>query len=194
MHSILEESKEEQSKNRDVSVTLECIRMEFKPIQEEDASPDRFSSRDNTPLHKKYKNKADPTLEEAAESIQIDNRIIQKDLDEARESDDFVIKRLHEITFERLTEDYLLNLIEDDLQLAKIQLYFFADLCYLMNFDCECSQFSHKTVSNLIYLITSSVKLDSEIKAGLACILNAILRNYNESITKKPNYLRMYEK
>lgn len=64
-----------------------------------------------------------------------------------------------------------------------------------MNFDCPCSHFSQPTVSNLLKLLTNkNSKLDSHIKAGIARILNTILRNHDDNILSRPYFLRMYEK
>ena len=64
-----------------------------------------------------------------------------------------------------------------------------------MNFECPCSKFSSKTVANLLSLLTNTnSKLDLEVKAGIARILNTILRNHSVEILERPYYLRMYEK
>lgn len=64
----------------------------------------------------------------------------------------------------------------------------------MMNFDCDCScsQFNDQAVSNIISLLRDENTLNHEIKAGIARILNTILRNNNDNIHKRPNYLRMY--
>jgi hypothetical protein len=49
------------------------------------------------------------------------------------------------MSFEKLTEEFILEATESNnstFLLDKIQLYFFADICYLMNFDCHCSKFT----------------------------------------------------
>ena len=84
--------------------------------------------------------------------------------------------------------------IYEDSEFDKIQLYFFADMCFKMNLDCKCSNFTSKTVSNLIKILTKGDKIDVSLKAGLARILNTILTNKNDSISTKPNFLRVYGK
>eukprot|EP00347_Sterkiella_histriomuscorum_P006717 403351704 len=107
--------------------------------------------------------------------------------------ENFLIRRIHDITLDRLTENIILQSKKDS-QLIMIELYFFADLCYLMNFECQCTQFSQKTVANLLKILSNKKsKLDSHVKAGIARILNTILRNHDDNILKRPYLLRMYE-
>lgn len=81
-----------------------------------------------------------------------------------------------------LSEKIILSSKKDS-HLLMTELYFFADLCYKMNFECKCSQFSKNTVSNILKLLSNDdSKLDSHIKAGLARILNTILRNHDNNI------------
>ncbi len=63
-----------------------------------------------------------------------------------------------------------------------------------MNFDCSCSRFSQKSVSNMLDLLINGDRLGPHIKAGIARILNTILRNNNDNVLQHPKYLRMYEK
>ncbi|CDW76579.1 UNKNOWN [Stylonychia lemnae] len=123
---------------------------------------------------------------------------MESDYEELRvetiEDESFLIKRIHDITFNKLTSKVILENTKDS-NLIKLELYFFADLCYLMNFDCPCSKFSSATVHNLLKLLTNKKsKLDTNIKAGLARILNTILRNHDDNVHSRPYFLRMYEK
>lgn len=72
---------------------------------------------------------------------------------ETNEESEFLIKQIHDMQFENLTQDFILQAMENNNsspELDQIQLYFFADMCYLMNFDCKCSKFTTHSVANII--------------------------------------------
>lgn len=91
--------------------------------------------------------------------------------------DEFLIRKIHDMTLNKLDENFILQNCHDH-ALFKLELYFFADLCYQMNFDCSCTDFTQATFSNLLkLLINKRSLLSQEIKAGIARIINTILRN-----------------
>jgi len=101
-----------------------------------------------------------------------------------------LIKQIHDCSF---NEDTLAVLTKiKNPHFAKLQLYFYADMNYSMRFDCKCAQLATSSHSNLIRLLIEPNEIDQQVKAGLARILNTILRNYDDNLHEFPNYLRLY--